>query len=70
MTVETPFVNISEAVRLTGISRNALYRRIKAGLLPTFESDRNKRVVLLARRDLLALDTPRPRPATTTEVSR
>lgn len=57
------FVTVTQAVKTSGLSRHTLYRRIKEGSLPTYEHDRNRRVVLVKLADLAALATPRRRPA-------
>jgi excisionase family DNA binding protein len=54
------FVSISEAARITGISRSTIYRLIAEGSLRTYASPLNRRVKLVKRADLARLMTPTP----------
>jgi excisionase family DNA binding protein len=54
------FVSISEAARISGISRSTIYRLIAEGSLRTYASPINRRVKLVKRSELAALMRPRP----------
>ena len=58
--MDDEYMSLVQATREFDISHQTLWRRIKAGVLPTFRSERNRRVVLVRRSDLEAMMQPRP----------
>ena len=62
------YLPIGQAARLLGVSPFLLRRRIAAGELATFEHPLDKRVRLVARRDLERYPSPRPLPPRRGEV--
>jgi len=53
------FLTLTDAARYLGVSRQTLWRRIREGVLPVFQSDTNRRERLVKRADLDAVRTPR-----------
>lgn len=54
------YLNLVEATRYLGVSRMTLYKLIREGKLPTFQSELNRAVRLVRRADLDELRQPRP----------
>jgi len=54
------YLNLVEAARYLGISRMTLYKLIREGKLPTFQSDLHQAVRLVRRADLDQLRQPKP----------
>ena len=53
-------LTLTVAARMAGVSKQTLWRRIKAGVLPTYQSELNRRVKLVRRADLERLMRPEP----------
>jgi len=53
------FVTMQQAADLMGVSRWTLWRLVKEGRLPSYQSELNRRVKLVRRADLAALMTPK-----------
>jgi len=54
------YLNLVEATRYLGVSRMTVYKLIREGKLPTFQSEVNRAVRLVRRSDLDRLRKPRP----------
>jgi excisionase family DNA binding protein len=54
------YLTMQEAARLLGISRQTLWRLVRAGKLQTYQSEINRRVKLVKRTDVESLKRPRP----------
>ena len=59
-TVMDDFVTMQQAAALMGVSRWTLWRLVKEGRLPSYQSEINRRVKLVKRADVEALMTPKP----------
>ncbi len=53
------FVTMQQAAALMGVSRWTLWRLVKEGRLPSYESEINRRVKLVKRADLAVLMAPK-----------
>ena len=53
------FVTMQQAAALMGVSRWTLWRLVKEGRLPSYESEINRRVKLVKRADLAGLMAPK-----------
>lgn len=54
------YLNLVEAARYLGVSRMTLYKLIREGKLPTFQSELNRAVRLVRRAGLDQLRQPKP----------
>ena len=70
--MEDEVLSVTEAARVSGLSRWTLYRKIADGTLPSFSRAVNKRKVYVRRSDLDRLFAPvrRSTPAARVEVER
>jgi hypothetical protein len=59
--VDNEYISLTEATRMSGISRPTLRRIIGRGALEDFQSEADRRVRLVRLADLKSLMTPVPR---------
>jgi excisionase family DNA binding protein len=52
------YITTQEAARLLGVGRVTFWRRVKAGLVPTYRSQKDQRVRLIKRSDVEAMLVP------------
>ena len=58
--MDDDYLTLTEAAQLVGVSKQTFWRRIKAGVLRTYQSEFNRRVKLVRRSDLERLMRPEP----------
>lgn len=59
MAEEMEFITTQEAARLLGVGRATFWRRVKAGVVPTYRSEKDHRVRLVKRADVEAMLIPK-----------